>query len=80
MAGIAAPVTRTIGVVWVNRETTADVRATVHSFLAQAEYAGEIVFGLGLAALAALAGLPLTLVACAALFAAAIPLLRLADR
>jgi hypothetical protein len=38
VAGIALPLTRTIGTIWVNRQTSGDVRATVHSFLAQAEY------------------------------------------
>jgi hypothetical protein len=71
VSGIALPVTRVTATIWVNRRTTGDVRATVHSFLAQAEYAGEIVCGLGLAAVAEVAGLPLALVAGAGLFAAA---------
>jgi MFS family permease len=68
-AGIAMPLTRAIATILVNRQTTADVRATVHSFLAQAEYVGEIVCGLAVAAIARLAGLPAALVTCAALFA-----------
>jgi hypothetical protein len=40
VAGIAVPLTRIFGTIWVNRQTTADVRATVHSFLAQAEIPG----------------------------------------
>jgi hypothetical protein len=70
-AGIAMPLTRTLATIWVNRQTTADVRATVHSFLAQAEYVGEIACGLALAVVARLAGLSPALVACAALFAIA---------
>ncbi|WP_129785852.1 MFS transporter [Promicromonospora panici] len=41
--GIAMPLIRTITTIWVNRRTTNDIRATTHSFLAQAEYIGEIV-------------------------------------
>jgi hypothetical protein len=52
VAGIAWPVTRTVSVVWVNRRATSNVRATVQSFLAQAEYAGEISFGFALGVLA----------------------------
>jgi MFS family permease len=52
VSGIAWPVTRTVSVIWVNRRTTSDVRATVQSFLAQAEYVGEISFGLALGILA----------------------------
>ncbi|MBM7787756.1 MFS transporter [Tenggerimyces flavus] len=66
VAGIAMPMTRVIGVIWVNRETTGNVRATVHSFLAQAEYLGEIVVGFGIAAVARFAGLPAALVVSAA--------------
>ena len=39
--GISSTVTRAVGVIWVNSRTTSDVRATVHSFLAQVEYFGE---------------------------------------
>ena len=74
--GIAMPLTRTIGTILVNRETSGDVRATVHSFLAQAEYVGEIVCGLGIALVARFAGLSPALVACGALFALAVALVR----
>jgi MFS family permease len=76
VAGIALPLTRTLGTVWVNQQTSADVRATVHSFLAQAEYLGAIVCGLGIAGVASVAGLSPALVTCAALFAIAIVLVR----
>ena len=69
VAGIALPLTRTLATIWVNRQTSGDVRATVHSFLAQAEYAGEIACGLAIAVVAQLAGLSSALVTCAALFA-----------
>ena len=52
VGGIAWPVTRSVSVVWVNRRATSDVRATVHSFLAQAEAFGEIVAGIAFAVLA----------------------------
>ncbi len=74
VTGIAMPMTRVIGTIWVNRETTGDVRATVHSFLAQAEYLGEIVLGFGIAAVAQFAGLPAALVVSAAVLAVTIAL------
>lgn len=52
VGGIAMTVTRAVGAIWVNRRTTGDVRATVQSFLAQAEYGGEILFGVLLGAVA----------------------------
>jgi MFS family permease len=70
-SGVSANVTRAAGVIWVNRRTTSDVRATVHSFLSQAESAGEIAFGFGLAALAGAAGIPAALIAAAGLVALA---------
>jgi hypothetical protein len=71
VSGIAKPLTRTLGTIWVNRQASGDVRATVHSFLAQAEYLGEIVCGFGIAVVAGLAGLSVALVTSAALFAIA---------
>jgi len=76
VAGIALPLTRTLGTIWVNRQTSGDVRATVHSFLAQAEYAGEIVCGLGVAVVARFAGVSIALVTCGALFAITIFLMQ----
>ena len=38
VSGIALPLTRTLATIMVNCRTTDKVRATVHSFLAQAEY------------------------------------------
>lgn len=52
VAGIALTVTRTVSAIWVNSRTTSDVRATVQSFLAQVQYAGEIVCGIALSVLA----------------------------
>ena len=76
VAGIAMPLTRTLATIWVNRQTSADVRATVHSFLAQAEYVGEIACGLAIAVVARFAGLSPALVSCAALFAITILLIQ----
>lgn len=55
-AGIAANVTRAVSVLWVNRRTSSQVRATVHSLLSQAETFGKTVGGLPLAGLAQLGG------------------------
>ncbi|HWD79753.1 MAG TPA: MFS transporter [Kribbella sp.] len=74
--GIVTPLTRVISTIWVNTRTTADVRATTHSFLAQLEYLGEIVCGLTISAIAGLSTLPLALVACAVLFAVTAVLMR----
>ena len=76
LAGIVNPLTRVISTIWVNARTTADVRATTHSFLAQLEYLGEIICGLTIAAIARLTTLPLALTACAVLFAATAVLMR----
>lgn len=46
VSGIAAPLTRLIATIWVNAHTTSEVRATTHSFLAQAEYLGAVICGL----------------------------------
>jgi hypothetical protein len=78
VAGVAGPLTRTIGTIWVNARTTGDVRATVHSFLAQAEYFGEIVCGFALAAIAQYAGLATALIASGCLYAVTILIARLA--
>lgn len=67
--GTAATVTRPISVIWVNRRATSDVRATVHSFLSQAESIGEICGGFLLAALAQARGISVTLLMAGALLA-----------
>jgi hypothetical protein len=69
VTGVTVPLTRTISTIWVNAETTSDVRATVHSFLAQSEALGELVCGLLLALLARAAGLGIAIAGCAVLFA-----------
>jgi predicted MFS family arabinose efflux permease len=67
--GIAFNVTRAVSVIWVNRRTTSDVRATVHSFLSQAETIGKIFGGFALAVLARAAGTPVALATSGALIA-----------
>ena len=71
VGGIAFNVTRAVSVIWVNRRVTSDVRATVHSFLSQAETIGKIVGGFALAVLARVAGISVTLVTSGALIACA---------
>jgi hypothetical protein len=68
-SGVAFNVTRAVSVIWVNRRTTSDVRATVHSFLSQAECTGEIISGSALAVLARAAGITAVLITAAALIA-----------
>lgn len=74
--GVVTPLTRVISTIWVNTRTTAGVRATTHSFLAQLEYLGEIVCGLTVSTIAALTTVPLAFGACALLFAATAALMR----
>lgn len=68
-SGVAFNVTRAVSVIWVNRRTVNEVRATVHSFLSQAECAGEIASGAALAVLAQAAGTVGVLIASAAIVA-----------
>jgi MFS family permease len=67
VSGISLTVTRAVSVIWVNRRTTSEVRATVHSFLSQAECAGEIASGFPLAVVAQAAGIPAALMTSSAL-------------
>ncbi|HET6987265.1 MAG TPA: MFS transporter, partial [Kribbella sp.] len=76
LSGIVNPLSRVISTIWVNARTTADVRATTHSFLAQLGYLGDIICGLTIATIASLTTLPLALTACAGLFAATAVLMR----
>ena len=69
--GIAFPTVRVAGTILVNRRTPSDARATVHSLLSQSENAGEIICGLALAAMASATSSTVTLMASAALVAAA---------
>jgi|TARA_R110002110_G_scaffold255220_1_gene471038 MFS family permease len=67
VSGVSLSITRVVGSIWLNRQVPSDVRATVHSFLAQAEYLGEIVCGFGLAIVASTAGAPASIVGGASL-------------
>jgi MFS family permease len=67
VGGVSFNVTRAVSTIWVNRRTPADIRATMHSFLSQAESVGEIVGGAALAGVAKTSGVEPTIVASAAL-------------
>lgn len=71
VSGIAWTVTRCVSVIWVNRRTTSDVRATVQSFLAQAEYVGEIVLGIALGIVAQATSIAVAMLGSCALVACA---------
>ena len=71
VTGIAFPTIRVGATVMVNRRTTSEARATVHSLLSQAENLGEVVCGLVLALVAGVASPAVTLTASALLVAAA---------
>ncbi|MCP5055953.1 MAG: MFS transporter [bacterium] len=71
VSGIAWTVTRCVSIIWVNRRTTSDVRATVQSFLSQAEYMGEILFGFMLGLLAQATSISLAMLASCALVVSA---------
>ncbi len=71
VTGIAEPVTRAVSVIWVNQRVASEVRATVHSFLSQAEVVGEIVAGITLGVLVHATSIPLVLTVSGALIAAA---------
>ena len=73
VGGVAWTIVRSVSVIWVNRRSTSDVRATVQSFLGQAESTGEIAGGLALGVLAQVSSITVALtfssafVACACL-------------
>jgi len=71
VGGISLTVTRAVGVIWVNRRTTSDVRATMQSLLAQTEYGGEILLGVVLGAIAQLTSISVAFTCSAAVIACA---------
>jgi MFS family permease len=71
VSGVTRPVLRAVSEIWVNRRATSDVRATMGSFLSQAEHLGEITFGLLLAAVAQASSLPAAVLGSAVLIAVA---------
>jgi MFS family permease len=79
-SGVAMPLVRTVTTIWVNRRTSSDVRATVHSFLAQAEYGGEILCAGLLAALSGVLGSAGAFIFAAALFGASMLVISLRRR
>ena len=76
LAAGALPLTRSFTTIWINEQTVSGVRATVHSLLAQAKYAGEIACGFAIAAVAHLATMSLALLICGGLLAIAVFLVR----
>jgi MFS family permease len=81
VSGIGWTVTRCVSVIWINRRATSDVRATVQSLLAQAEYGGEIVLGVALGVLAWSTSIAVALVgSCMLLATAGVMALRARDR
>lgn len=73
--GIAWNLVRVIGVIWVNRQAKSEVRATLQSFLSQAENLGEVTLGLGLGILANAMGISVAMFGAAALAALAVVLI-----
>ena len=71
VGGIAWEVIRSVSVIWVNRRTTSDVRATVQSFLGQTESVGEICGGIVMAVLAQATSISVALTVSAALLTTA---------
>jgi Major Facilitator Superfamily len=71
VGGVGLSITRAISVVWVNQRVTSNVRATMHSFLAQVEYLGEITLGFALALVARATSITVAMTTAAALLAAA---------
>lgn len=80
VGGVALTVTRAVGVIWVNRRTASDVRATTQSFLAQAEYSGEILCGIALAAVAQMTSIAVAFAGAGAIFLLTGALVRFARR
>lgn len=70
-AGVSWPVIRSVGVIWLNRRVTGEVRATMHSFLSQAEGIGEILGGIVFGIVAHVSDIPATLAGSAAVIALA---------
>jgi MFS family permease len=68
VAGSALLVARSVGGIWANRQSTNDVRATVHSLIRQGEYVGEIVLGFGLGTVARIWSVSFALLGSALLF------------
>lgn len=68
--GMGMRVLPVVAAIWVNQRANSDVRATLQSFLGQAEAMGEIGGGIALGLVAQQQGVPTALIGSAALFAA----------
>ncbi len=66
--GLGWAIIPAVATIWVNRRTPSAVRATVQSFLGQAESVGEISGGIALGALAQWSSIPFALTGSAGLF------------
>ena len=66
--GIGWAIIPAVATIWVNRRTPSNVRATVQSFLGQAESVGEIAGGVALGAVAQWSTLAIALTGSAGLF------------
>ena len=76
LVGVAFEVARAVSTIWVNERTTSDVRATVLSFLSQAETVGEAIGSVALALLARATSIVPTLVVAGLAILAAAAILR----
>ena len=74
--GIGMRVVPVVAAIWVNQRATSDVRATVQSFLGQAEAIGEVGGGIALGIVAQQLGVSTALVCSASLFALTVLLVR----
>lgn len=70
--GIAWNIVRVVGVVWINQRSQSQERATLQSFLSQAENLGEVILGFGLGVVAEFVGMPVALIAASVTVAFAI--------
>jgi len=74
--GFAWNIARVISVIWINARSTSSARATIQSFLSQAENLGEVTIGFTLALVAEFAGIPLALIGATCIVVVAIALIR----
>ena len=78
--GVGMRVVPVVASIWVNQRATSNVRATVQSFLGQAEAMGEVGGGIALGIVAQQLGISTALVCSAGLFALTVLLVRSFDR
>ncbi len=80
VGGVAMSVMRTVSVVWANKNSTNDVRATVQSFLSLAENTGEATLGFCLAIVASYAGISTAMIFCSAILVSVVLLVEIRSR